>query len=283
MFQNSEWWKIDMKEIVLEEKIGEGGFGVVYKGKWRDLYVAVKMLHRQDPKLSEEFQREAALMVNMEPHPNVVKTYGVCKETDEKPSAIITEYLEKGSLRSLLDDNSVEINFLQAIGIARDIAKGMAHIHAQQIFHRDLSARNILVTINKKGEWVCKVADFGLSRFSSSDEGVTRSNTGPLKWMAPEGLSEKKYSAKSDIWSMGVTLWEVVTRKEPYENLDNVQAASHVMHKGLKPRPPESTPLKLAKLIEWCVETDPKKRPLFTDIIKVLDDIEDDVKSNPFY
>jgi len=139
-----------------------------------------------------------------------------------------------------------------------------------------------LVT-EENGRWICKVADFGLSRFSKDEEGFTRSNTGPLKWMAPESLLEKKYSAKSDCWSFGVTLWEILTRKEPYETLDNVQAASQVMHNGLKPRPPENCPPNIAKLMDSCFEVDPKQRPSFTQIIEMLDDIEEDVKSNPFY
>jgi len=70
-----------------------------------------------------------------------------------------------------------------------------------------------------------KRPDFGLSRRIQTVEGVTNSNTGPLKWMAPESLLYKKYSAKSDIWSYGITLWEIISRKEPYPELDNVQAA----------------------------------------------------------
>jgi len=282
--QSTDWWKIKFGDVVLGDKIGEGGFGVVYRGEYGGQKVAVKMLHREqvDEKMFQEFQREAALMVNMNPHENVVATYGVCIDSDNKPIAIVAEYLEKGSLRNLLEDTSTHISFLQAIGIGRDIAKGMEHIHSQQIFHRDLSARNILVK-EKDGGWICKVADFSLSRFAKGDEGVTRSNTGPLKWMAPESLSEKKYGIKSDVWSFGVTLCEVLTRQEPYPELDNVQAASHVMHKGLKPRPPDNTPLKLTKLIEQCFQTDPKKRPTFSEIIQVFDEVEEDIRSNPFY
>jgi len=177
----------------------------------------------------------------------------------------------------------MKIPFLEVILIAKDIAKGIMHVHSQLVFHRDLSARNILVSEKKDGGWVCKVADFGLSRFSKEEESFTKSNTGPLKWMAPESLLEKKYSAKSDCWSYGVTVWEVITRKEPYEGLDNVQAASHVMHKGLRPRVPDNTPPALAKLIDSCFEVDPKQRPKFSRILEVLEQIEKEVRSNPFY
>ncbi len=80
-----------------------------------------------------------------------------------------------------------------------------------------------------------------------------------------------------------MTLWEILTREDPYPDLDNVQAASHVMHKGLTPRAPESCPPKMAELMEHCFKRNPDDRPTFKDIIKILRDIEDEIKSNPFY
>jgi len=281
-----DWWKIPYSELQMGKKIGAGGFGVVYKGRWRDQDVAIKQLLREEalnPAQVEEFHREATLMVTIKPHQNVLKLLGVCMEP-ENPLAIVTEFCELGSLRDLLDKKDTQISFLQVIKIAGDIAKGMQHLHQEKIYHRDLSARNILVSDSKYG-WVCKVADFGLSRTvaEAAQEGTTKSDTGPLKWMAPESLLKKKYSSKSDAWSFGVTLWEILTREEPYPDLDNVNAASHVMHKGLKLKPPENCPVKLAELMNKCFETDPEKRPDFKDIIKILKDVEEDIKSNPFY
>eukprot|EP01118_Nematostelium_gracile_P013630 TRINITY_DN5171_c0_g1_i1.p1 TRINITY_DN5171_c0_g1~~TRINITY_DN5171_c0_g1_i1.p1 ORF type:complete len:323 (+),score=89.43 TRINITY_DN5171_c0_g1_i1:110-1078(+) len=278
-----EKWMIEFSQVQLQHKIGAGGFGVVYKAIYKDNVVAVKMLHNEQVtgKLYDDFVREAALMVNMEPHPNVIRAFGACVDGEGRPMAIVTEFMEKGSLRSLLDDKSTEITFLQTISIAREIAKGVNHLHSQNIIHRDLSARNILVSITREG-WTCKVTDFGMSRVAQ-DESTTVSNTGPLKWMAPESLREKKYSQKSDSWAFGITLWEILTRQEPYPDLDNVQAAGHVMHKGLRPKAPEDTPLKLCTVIENCTQSDPKDRPKFAEIITILDEVEDDVRSNPFY
>jgi len=279
---NPEWWKINFDDITLGAKIGSGGYGFVHKAKWHDQTVAVKMLHDDSDKVGlDEFQKEADLMIHLKAHQNVLKLIGVAKDPS-RPMAIVTEYLELGSLRKLLDDPKIEINFTQVIRIAKDIARGVQHLHAEKIYHRDLSARNILVTENKKG-WICKVADFGLSRFADSHEATTKSDTGPLKWMAPESLLEKKYSAKSDAWSYGVTLYEILSRKEPYADLDNIQAASNVMHKGLKLKSPEHCPPKLAELMKSCFETDAENRPNFKKILSVLGEIEDDVKANPFY
>jgi len=282
--KETEWWKISFDELQVGTKIGAGGFGVVYRGKWRDQDVAIKMLHRDskiDKSQFEEFQREAALMVTLKPHVNVVKLLGVCLDPD-RPMAIVTEYCELGSLRKLLDDKSIDIPMTKVVDIVKDISKGMAHLHHEKVYHRDLSARNILVSEGKKG-WICKVADFGLSRFSESQESTTKSDTGPLKWMSPESLLEKKYSAKSDVWSFGVTLWECLTRLEPYPEMDNVQAASLVMHKGLVLKPPENCPPKLADLMTECFERDPSERPSFKQILKVLTQIEEELKTNPFY
>jgi len=83
--------------------------------------------------------------------------------------------------------------------------------------------------------------------------------------------------------SQGVTLWEIISRKEPYPELDNVQAASNVMHKNLKPIPPEHCPPKIAQLMTNCVQTNPNDRPDFGSILNDLHAIEDDIRANPFY
>jgi len=279
-----DWWRIRYEEIELGSKLGAGGFGIVYKGTWHDQPVAIKMLQRSDAedKQIEEFEREAELMINLKPHENVLRLCGVSRDPD-KPMAIVLEFCDLGSLRDLLDSAEIKISFLEVIQIAEDIAKGVQHLHSENIYHRDLSARNILVKEIQGGKWQCKVADFGLSRFSQQEITTTKSDTGPLKWMSPESLLEKKYSAFSDTWGYGVTLWEILTRKEPYEELDNVQAASEVMHRGLKPKPPESCPLKLAELMNTCFEMEPTRRPNFKHILTILEEVEADVKANPFY
>jgi len=219
-------------------------------------------------------------MVTLKPHQNVVKLYGI----STNPMAIITEFCELGSLRSLLDDNSVKIDMIKIICCLKDIVRGMLHLHHEKVFHRDLSARNILVAEGKSGQWICKVSDFGLSRHSESEgPQTTRSETGPLKWMSPESLLERTYSVSSDVWSFGVTLYEILSREEPYVGLTNVQAASAVMYQHLRLKPPDTCPPKLAHLMEKCFETEPEKRSSFKEILKALDEIEEDIKSNPFY
>jgi len=276
-----EWWSIDAKEITVGPQLGEGSYGVVYRAKWRDQDVALKQLKKVNKNQVKEFKREADLMVSLRPHINVVKCFGVCLD----PLGIVTEFLEMGSVKDLLQ--KTKINFIQIIGICKDVVKGMKHLHIDGVIHRDLSCRNILVTEGKKGKWICKVADFGLSREvfdTTSGKGKTDSETGPLKWMAPESLLNKTYSVKSDIWSFGCTVIELLTEgKDPYPTLDPIQAASLVMHRDVKPSPPEDCPASLAQLLEMIFQRNPEVRPDFQHVLTVIDDIEKDITSNPFY
>jgi len=234
------------------------------------------------PEQEAEFKREASIMVNTQPHQNIVKLYGVCVEPSY-PLAIVTEYLEGGSLRDLLATK--EFKVIELIKIAKDIVKGMKHLQHENLVHRDLSARNILMSQTKDG-WIAKISDFGLSRSvdTETQKGQTISGVGPLKWMAPESLVYKQYSIKSDVWSFGITVIELFTRgEEPYPNMDSVQAASAVMHQNLRPDIPDNCPPRLAQLLLDCFSREPSKRPEWKEILVTLDETESDLESNPFY
>jgi len=134
-------------------------------------------------------------MKNLRPHENVVLLTGICKE----PLSIIVEYMEGGSLFNYLRNLEIKIsNELQILFIV-GIARGMFHLHSEKIVHRDLASRNVLLTKSL----IPKISDFGMSRVNleNEDANKTSSNVGPLKWMAPECISENKYSNKSDVWA----------------------------------------------------------------------------------
>jgi len=278
------WEFIDFDTLKVGAVLGEGSFGLVHKATWNGKEVALKLLKNVSSEQIEELAREAKLMGNLTPHPNVLRMYGLCLDP-AKPMGIVVEYLEYGSLKDLLA-KKVQLKFLEVVGIAQNVAEGMKHLQTAKIVHRDLSARNILVTKDAEGKWLCKVADFGLSRAITTElsKGQTQSSVGPLKWMAPESLIYKVYSVKSDVWSYGVTLVEILDQgQEPYPDLDAVQAASAVMHKGIRPRIPESCPAKLQQLLDECFSREPDKRPDFKKILDVLQEVRDDIESNPFY
>jgi len=272
-------WEIDYGELEIDKRIGQGAYGSVYKGKWRNTEVAIKTIREnmdsfQDSML-DEFHAEAEMMMDMRPHTNVVQLFGVCVSPK---MAIVVEFLEGGSLQDLLRSKE-DFNLRMALKIALHAAAGVAHLHAEGICHRDLAARNLLLTSRNKDYFVVKVADFGLSRFTEdAEDNFTKCKVGPLKWMPPESLREQKYSFKSDAWAMGVVLWEIFARQEPFPNVSPVQVAIGVSSQGMCLKPPACCPEGITQLMYDCWSYDPKDRPEFRSITRSIEQV---IASNP--
>jgi len=155
--------------------------------------------------------------------------------------------------------------------MATQIAKGMNHLHSEGVIHRDLSARNLLLDelLN------IKIADFGLARLDSSsissEANTTQSNIGPIRWMAPESLTKKEYSFASDVWSYGVTLYEIITRDVPYPTLTQIEVTLQVAKEGLNPGIPENTEPPFDHLMNVCWSQKPSDRPSFNKILQVIE------------
>lgn len=201
-------------------------------------------------------------MKSLAPHPNVVQLLGV---TPPPNFWIVAEFLHKGSLYSLLHSKDEMPTPLRR-QIARGIASGMAHLHESKIIHRDLAARNILLSSN----FDPKISDFGLSRFAEEDENKTKSDVGPIKWMAPEAIKDKKFSAKTDVWSYGVTLWEIIARSNPYPQQDLLAVATAVVYKGLHCETPPGTDQTFSSILDWCFQARAEDRPTMKQIEEML-------------
>jgi len=116
-----------------------------------------------------------------------------------------------------------------------------------------------------------KISDFGLSRMlAGSNWGTTVSNVGPVRWMSPESLKDRKYSEKSDVWSFGVTIWEIVTNLDPYKGYNLSQIASFITSKNLFLEIPPNIPV-ISKLLKDCLLYDPDLRPTFLEITERLE------------
>jgi serine/threonine protein kinase len=195
-----------------EFPLGEGNFGVVYKGvrnksdgDWEE--VAIKEIKDTDTMASQahdDMEREVKLMKNLS-HENIVKIRGVI--TNNNNTIIVMEFIREGSLDRYLQVNRHNIdNPKQLFGYAQNIADGMDYLVQNKIIHRDLAARNILVADQE----TVKISDFGLARVATNDCYVMNSSSNiPVRWEAIECLTHRKYSHKSDVWSFGVTLWEM--------------------------------------------------------------------------
>ncbi|KAL6046061.1 Bone morphogenetic protein receptor type-1B [Balamuthia mandrillaris] len=263
-------WEIPFAELKFEEEIGKGQFGVVWRGRWRETRVAIKMFNAimSSPALRDNFKAEMDIMKHLRPHTNVVQLFGVCTD-DVHPWCLVTEYLAQGDLRHYLRANP-QPNTGAIIKMAVQAATGMHHLHSEGIIHRDLAARNVLLTADLE----VKVGDFGLSRVANRE--VAESKV-PVRWTAPEALlGEAEFNEKCDVWSYGVLLWEMMNAGGvPYSGKSNKQVLECVTDGQTLHLPPSAPPV-LHEVLEACFQADPMERPSFLDVIKKLQQWSED-------
>ncbi|CAL9688743.1 unnamed protein product [Knipowitschia caucasica] len=267
--------EIDVSTVKIEEVIGAGEFGEVYKGRLklpgkREIYVAIKTLKAgYADQQRRDFLSEASIMGQFD-HPNIIRLEGVV--TKSRPVMIVTEFMENGALDSFLRQNDGQFTVIQLVGMMRGIAAGMKYLSEMNYVHRDLAARNILVNSNL----VCKVSDFGLSRYlqeDTSDPSYTSSLGGkiPVRWTAPEAIAYRKFTSASDVWSYGIVMWEVMSFGErPYWDMSN-QDVINAIEQDYRLPPPMDCPSALHQLMLDCWQKDRNVRPRFTDIVSTLD------------
>jgi len=257
-------WEIPFEELDLGIKIGEGAYGEVYKGSWRNQDVAIKkVLGGLDV---SAFMEEAKLMLRLRPHENVVLFLGVVRS----PLCIVLKFYDNGSLYTYLKSAN-PISLELKLKMMKGTAAGVAHLHREKVIHRDLAARNILLN----GRLEAVVSDFGFARLIQNDTSVatTKGNIGPIKHMAPESLTNHQYSEKTDSWSFGIVCWEILTRKEPYPDLDYVNTISFVLL-GKRLDIPSDVPPTVASMLKRCWDGDPNVRPSLQECFNVLHSVK---------
>ncbi|KAM3601051.1 uncharacterized protein V6R79_006708 [Siganus canaliculatus] len=267
--------EIDVSFVKIEEVIGAGEFGEVCRGRLRvpgkkENYVAIKTLKGgYTEKQRRDFLSEASIMGQFQ-HPNIIHLEGII--TASCPVMILTEFMENGALDSFLRLNDSQFTPIQLVGMLRGIASGMKYLAEMSYVHRDLAARNILINSNL----VCKVSDFGLSRFlqeNSSDPTYTSSLGGkiPIRWTAPEAIAFRKFTSASDVWSYGIVMWEVMSFGErPYWDMSN-QDVINAIEQDYRLPPPPDCPTHLHQLMLDCWQKDRSARPRFADLVSALD------------
>ncbi|KAK2856652.1 hypothetical protein Q5P01_005387 [Channa striata] len=271
-YNTVDQWEIDRKSIKLLKKLGAGQFGEVFEGIWNETTaVAVKTLKpgTMDP---DDFLREAQIMKRLR-HPKLIQLYAVC--TMEEPIYIITELMKNGSLLDYLRKEGSTLRISDQIEMAAQVASGMAYLELQNYIHRDLAARNVLVGENN----ICKVADFGLARvFMKENENVYEAKEGaklPVKWTAPEAINQNKFTIKSDVWSFGILLYEIMTFGQmPYPALTNYQVVQKIPQ-GYRMSCPPGCPKVMYEIMIDCWKENEQDRPTFETLQWKLEDYFD--------
>ncbi|XP_028284951.1 non-receptor tyrosine-protein kinase TNK1 [Parambassis ranga] len=265
---------IQDSELILGEKLGSGSFGVVKRGEWhtptgRVLPVAVKSLRsslsRQTDTLTD-FLQEVTTMQSLD-HPNIIRLYGVVLT---QPLKMVTELAPLGSLYDILRSRQYEYPLLRLWLFATQIVAGMEYLETRRFIHRDLAARNVLLASRE----MVKIGDFGLMRGLSQERDhyvMSAHRRIPFAWCAPESLRIGSFSHSSDVWMLGVTLWEMFTYcEEPWFGLSGRQILWRVEREGERLEKPPDCPQELYAIMRKCWACNPVDRPSFTQLTTMV-------------
>ncbi|XP_069777630.1 tyrosine-protein kinase SRK2-like isoform X2 [Narcine bancroftii] len=265
-YKTVDKWERPKEEFTLVKRIGIGNYGEVWKATWNNnVPVAIKMLKSDDTD-PKNFLKEAQIMKSFQ-HRNLVTLYAVCTRTN--PLFIVTELMKHGDLLNYLRKNEDCLTTVQLIHMAVQITAGMSYLEFNCYAHLDLAARNILVGNNI----ICKISDFGLTKLlknaSSTETSVGKL---PIKWTAPEVAVKNQVSVKSDIWSFGIVLYEIVTfGKIPYPGMSNKMVLSELV-KGYRMPCPSGCPQPIYSTMLECWNDVPSQRPSFSALKLQLED-----------
>ncbi|KAK7150500.1 hypothetical protein R3I93_011671 [Phoxinus phoxinus] len=259
------------KDIILKRMLGEGFFGEVHEGVYHKktgekTSVAVKTCKECAPDVREKFVGEAVIMKNLD-HPHIVRLIGVI---EEDPVWIVMELCQHGELGKYLTKNQQSLTSVTLVLFSLQICKALVYLQGMNMVHRDIAVRNVLVATPE----CVKLGDFGLSRYIEDEEYYKASVTRlPIKWMAPESINFRRFTAASDVWMFAVCVWEITNRgKQPFHWLDNRDVINQLEQGNRLPKP-EQCPPALYSLMTRCWSYDPRERPTFTELACNISDV----------
>ncbi|CAG9855575.1 unnamed protein product [Phyllotreta striolata] len=273
---------IPREQLRLVKALGQGAFGEVYQGFYRqrpcdtvEMPVAVKTLPEMSTSQAEmDFLMEALIMSKFN-HPNIVHFIGVC--FDKHPRFIVLELLAGGDLKNFLresrpkSERASPLTMKDLVLISVDVAKGCKYLEDNRFIHRDIAARNCLLTTKGPGR-VVKIADFGMSRDVYRSDYYRKGGKAmlPIKWMPPEAFLDGIFTSKTDVWSFGVLLWEIMSMGYmPYTGCSN-RDVMQLVTSGGRLEPPANCPGPIYGIMTQCWHPAPEHRPNFGTILERL-------------
>ncbi|CAL8380821.1 unnamed protein product [Gadus morhua 'NCC'] len=259
-----------LKETELKKVrvLGSGAFGTVYKGVWAPdgesvkIPVAIKVLRENtSTKANKEILDEAYVMAGVA-SPYVCRLLGICLTSTVQ---LVTQLMPYGCLLDYVRENKDRIGSQFLLNWCVQIAKGMSYLEEVRLVHRDLAARNVLV----KNPNHVKITDFGLARLLDIDETEYQADGGkvPIKWMALESILHRKFTHQSDVWSYGVTVWELMTfGAKPYD-LIPARDIPDLLEGGERLPQPLICTIEVYMIMVKCWMIDPDSRPRFRELV----------------
>eukprot|EP01134_Creolimax_fragrantissima_P003815 CFRG3815T1 len=285
--QEGKGW-LPREAFTMLERIGGGAYGDVYRGvvfvENRAVVCAIKTMRKTDEKSKEEFLREIKILFKMD-HPNIVSIIGASISSTEEAAEneghetvyLLLEFLGFGDLHDYLNiENSISLE--EKIWFSWQISRGLCYVADTGTVHRDIAARNVLLgeaTEFTHGHPTIKISDMGLARLVEDGGNYMKTSEGgllPYRWMAPESIEYCAYSEKSDVWSFGITVWEIFNAGAiPYGFLHDFVQVREALRHGLRESRCAGMPEELYQILLRCWETEPNNRPTFSDLERDLE------------
>lgn len=279
-------WEIDPRDLEFERTLGMGSSGEVFEGKYLGNRVAIKVLKTNNLEEEiEEFKKEFQVLVAIG-SPNIIKFYGASLSGK---LSMVMEFCSRGSLYDVLNKKDFSMNWDQFFSLTKQVVKGVEALHRNNpsVLHRDLKTLNVLVA----EDWSAKVCDFGLSRFNTGSNLSTLAKCrGTYAYIAPEVYNCEKFTTKSDIYSVGVILWELAYRTitakylRPFGEFKHLQFDFQILIQAckmnLRPTIPPNTPQSLVDLITQCWAPERDSRLEAVEVFDRLTKIEAEYKEN---
>ncbi|GET58636.1 kinase-like domain-containing protein [Rhizophagus irregularis DAOM 181602=DAOM 197198] len=253
------------------ESIGNGSHGNVVRANWKNAgnFFALKTFKYYDNIMLKELVNEIKLQKRVDYHENIIRFYGITKVETEKYSLVL-EYADNGTLKTYLNKHCNELNWIDKYQLAFQLANAVECLHDCNIIHRDLHGDNILVHQQK-----IKLTDFGLSKKISEASSNTSKILGVIPFIDPKKLYEQGYklNKKSDVYSIGVLMWQISSGRQPFSDYDYDVSLSLSIVNGKREKTIDNTPIEYSNLYTECWKDDPDERPNIQNVVSILYEI----------
>ncbi|RHY96628.1 hypothetical protein DYB35_003537 [Aphanomyces astaci] len=276
----AEALRLDCDAVSLDVRLAQGGYGEVWRGHYHQSLVAIKLLlpEKRAPSDIEAFMREIVLLARFLDHPHIIQCIGVAWPKSKRDLMLVTEYVAGGDLRVLLDadPSSAHVWRRQKVQLAIDIAVAIEYLHALDIVHRDMKAKNVLVD-----DASAKLCDFGVAvRLHTLTDPSLCGGFGAWtsRWIAPEVLSGEQFTKAADVYAFGMVLSELDSHQIPFahirtlsgNDLTNVAILQQVVKGALSPEFGAACPHQILSLAKLCLHPNPKARPAAAAVVAAL-------------